>query len=390
MKKTLILLFAALVAVTASAKQEEKESISLYSCHPTRTQIVLPQVDGFNAYKADFHVHTFFSDAEVSPEERVEEAWYDGLDILAITDHIETRRQERAMLKFLKNYSPDKKGFEPINTRCSRGVPADERGIISDLNYSVEAAKAKAKSSYPDLFIIKGTEISREPEKIGHYCALFTKDNNTLYVTDDAQTIRNAKAQGAIIIHNHPGWERASTTKTEFEKGIYTEGLIDGAEVTNGSTFYMNILERCVAEKLFVVSATDIHRRSITQQSGGFYRPMTIVFAKEKSEEAIREALLSRRTLGYCGGNIIGEVSMLEKFFKASITAKLASESSKGKRIVLKNNSSIPYNLTLNGAPVRIEALSEVVITVKDKVVVTVQNMIHKSIQHPTFELNIN
>ena len=117
---------------------------------------------------------------------------------------------------------------------------------------------------------------------------------------------------------------------------------------------------------------------------------MTIVFAKEKSEEAIREALLSRRTLGYCGGNIIGEVSMLEKFFKASITAKLASESSKGKRIVLKNNSSIPYNLTLNGAPVRIEALSEVVITVKDKVVVTVQNMIHKSIQHPTFELNIN
>lgn len=187
MKKLFILTLGLVLGISAYAGPHTSKV--LYDRSAVRTNLVLPQVDGLNCYTADLHVHTNFSDGNLTPEERVKEAWIDGLDILAITDHIETRKGERAMLKFLKGYAPDKeKGFEPINTRCSRGVPADERGIVSDLNYSVSAAQ-KAAKAYPELTIIKGTEISREPVHIGHYCALFTKDNNAIYSTDDAQTI---------------------------------------------------------------------------------------------------------------------------------------------------------------------------------------------------------
>lgn len=354
-------------------------STKLYNNAPIRTNFVLPQVDGLNCYTADLHVHTIFSDGEISPAERVREAWVDGLDIMAITDHIETRRQERDMLKFLKGYAADKeKGFEPINTRCSRGVPADERGIVSDLNFSYKLA-AKTVKNYPELTLIKGTEISREPVHIGHYCALFTKDNNIIYSTDDAQTIRNARAQGAIITHNHPGWERTSTDYTEFEKKVYAEGLIDGIEIANGKDFYPAIVGRAIEKGLYMVSATDIH--GLTASTFGkqnFYRNMTLIFAKDKSEASLREALLSHKTLGYCGGYIIGEKSLLEKFFRASITVTEAGSSKKGNLVTITNNSSFDYSLNHNGRVFVVPAFHSVSATLTlDKAVFTVENMIH-------------
>lgn len=361
----------------------------LYSKSPVRKQIVLPQVDGLNCYTAELHAHTIFSDGNVSPAERVEEAWRDGLDILAITDHIETRRQERDMLKFLKGYSPDKKGFEPINVRCSRGIPADERGIVSDLNLSCDLA-IKAAKNYPELTIIKGIEITREPVHIGHYNALFTKDNNALYTPDDAQTIRNARAQGAIITHNHPGWHRTSTDMTEFEKKIYAEGLIDGIEITNGCEFYPKMVRRAIEKGLYMVSATDVH--STTEplfNNLGFYRDMTLIFAKDKSEKSLRKALLSQKTLCYCAGNIIGELSLLEKFFRASVTAKYIANSSKGPKIVLSNHTSFDYTLICNGDVITLPAFKSISITLrKGEPIFTVKNMIHIDYQHPTFKLD--
>lgn len=355
----------------------------LYNRVAKRTNFVLPQVDGLNCYTADLHVHTIFSDGEVSPAERVKEAWIDGLDIMAITDHIETRRQERDMLKFLKGYAPDKeKGFDPINTRCSRGVHADERGIVSDLNFSFKLA-AKAAKNYPELTLIKGTEISREPVHIGHYCALFTKDNNIIYSTDDAQTIRNARKQGALITHNHPGWERTSTNYTEFEKKIYAEGLIDGIEVSNSRNFYPEIVDRAIDKKLYMVSATDIHATTASiYGKQKFYRDMTLIFAKDKSEASLRKALLSQKTLGYCGGYIIGEKSLLTKFYNASITTILRKEGTKHYYLTLVNNTSFDYNIVYRGVTYHIPAFSAIPLTLKKaSPVYTVENMIHRSNQ---------
>ena len=309
-------------------------------------------------------------------EYRVNEAWHDGLDILAITDHIETRRQERSMLKFLKNYSPDKKGFEPVNTRCSRGVPADERGIIADLNFSYELAKAQAKL-YPDLFLIHGTEISREPVKIGHYCALFTKDNNTIYDRDALQTIRNARKQGALITHNHPGWERTSVDITEFEQKAYDEGLIDGIEIVNGGAFYPKIVGRAIEHKFYMVSATDCHKPN---NFTGCFRNMTLIFAKEKSEAALKEALKARRTLGYAAGYVIGEEKLLNDLFHASVKAEKVYENKKSGKttVLLSNNSSIAYRIFYNYRPYIIPACGKVSLNiVNGDNTIVVENMIH-------------
>ncbi len=393
MRRGIFISVALLLGVTISSAQTKQfnDTERLYSKSPVRAQIVLPQVDGFNCYTADLHVHTIFSDGELSPAERVKEAWIDGLDILAITDHIETRRQERDMLKFLKGYSPDKKGFEPINVRCSRGVPADERGIVSDLNLSTELAR-KAAKDYPGLTIIKGTEISREPVNIGHYCALFTTDNNVLYSTDDAQTIRNARKQGAIITHNHPGWNRTSTDMTEFEKKVYAEGLIDGIEVSNGCSFYPKVVRRAVEKKLYVVSATDVHSSTTPMfRDLGFFRDMTLIFAKDTSEKELRKAFLSQRTLGYCGGNIIGELSLLEKFFRASVRADYLYTNKKGVQVMLTNTTSFDYTLCYGNRVVTLPAMKSMAVALpSEKVAFTVKNMIHVDYQHPTIELKLN
>ncbi|MBQ5691188.1 MAG: histidinol-phosphatase, partial [Alistipes sp.] len=294
-------------------------------------------------------------------------------------------------LKFLKAYAPDKeKGFDPINTRCSRGVHADERGIVSDLNFSFELAK-KAAKNYPELTLIKGTEISREPVHIGHYCALFTKDNNIIYSRDDAQAIRNAKKQGALITHNHPGWERTSTDYTEFEKKIYAEGLIDGIEITNGKDFYPEIVNRAVEKKLYMVSATDIHATTASiYGKQKFYRDMTLIFAKDKSEASLRKAFLSQKTLGYCGGYIIGEKSLLEKFFRASVTVTPAGSTKKGLRVSITNNTSFDYTLNDNGRIVTLPAFHTVSATLTgDKAIYTVENMIHTSNQRLVVEFKL-
>ena len=393
MKRLTYLILGTLLTATAVSAQPRTyaDTEKLYSTAPSRTEIITPKVNGYNCYTADLHVHTMFSDGDITPAERVKEAWIDGLDIMAITDHIETRRQEREMLKFLKGYSPEKKGFEPINVRCSRGVHADERGIVSDLNLSTELARAAVKN-YPGLTIIKGTEISREPVHIGHYCALFTTDNNALYSTDDAQTIRNARAQGAIITHNHPGWERTSTDYTEFEKGIYAEGLIDGIEVSNGSSFYPEIVRRAIDKKLYMVSATDIHATTASiYGKANFYRNMTLIFAKNTSEEEIRKALLSQRTLGYSAGYIIGEKSLLTDFFRASVTAKRVADSSKGIIVEVANHTSFPYTLRYGTRILQLDAMSKISLTVKSaELSFIVENMIHVDYQHPTITLTIN
>ena len=373
-------------AQTKSYKFTEK----LYYNTPSRTNFVLPQVDGLNCYTADLHAHTIYSDGELSPEERVKEAWCDGLDILAITDHIETRRQERNMLKFLKGYSPEKKGFEPINTRVSRGKHADERGIVSDLNFSTELARQTAKS-YPELTIIKGAEISREPVHIGHYCALFTTDNNAIYSRDDAEAIRNARAQGAIITHNHPGWERTSCDMTEFHKKVYGEGLIDGVEITNGTSFYPEIVGRCIDKKLYMVSATDIHATTSYYNKQNFYRNMTLIFAKDKSEKSLKKAFLSQKTLGYCGGYIIGEESLLAKFFQASVKAHYVGAAKKGIKVSLSNQTSFDYLLKYDGIEIPVPAFQTIFVTLKDeKALFEVKNMIHTDYQYPTIELKLN
>ena len=364
MKKLfLILALAGFCFVDASAEKKIPETITFIHNATRRTEIILPKVNGLNVYKADLHSHSIYSDAELTPEQRVREAWFDGLDIFSMTDHVEFRRHEGTMLKFLKGYT-NGEAKKAINSNVIRKA-ANEEGILADLNVPTKLAQNAAKAYGDALLIIPGCEITREPKKIGHYNALFTTDNNAIYDTNPLQSLRNAKKQGALITHNHPGWSRKTCDMTEFEQQAYGEGLIDGVEVMNGIWFYPKLIRRCIDNKLYMLGCTDIHAQTSSYRNNGFFRTMTLIFAKENTLKEVRKALEKGMTLAYSSGNIAGDTKLLQDFFKASVSCNFLSRGKKGAAIyALTNTTSIGYKLRIGKKVFELPAFETITINV--------------------------
>ena len=396
MKK--LLFFAALLMASAASAQthyQDAGNPELLRHHQDKTrqrrEIILPEVNGYTVFKADLHTHSIFSDGSVTPEFRVQEAWHDGLDVMAVTEHLEYRPYEQKMVNFLNDLLPE--GTKATNTNIIGTGKTDKDGIKSDLNYPVRLAEAAAKGY--GLTIIPGIEITRTPETIGHFNALFTKDNNTIHDTDPLQAFRNARAQGALVMSNHPGWRRTNIEMTQTEKTAYAEKLIDGVEVMNTGEFYPGVIDQAIEQKVFMASNTDVHGSTVEdyQFTGeGLFRNMTFILAKDNSLESLKEALKACRTLAYSFGTIAGEESLLKAFFKASIATKVVyTNPSNGNRTVrLTNTSSIPYTFRIGGGNITtLKAFSSVQTTVaKDgKIVVKVENMWSGKDSHPEVEL---
>ena len=367
--KTLFLILA-LVGVSlfeASAQKKIPETVTLVQNAQRRTEIILPKVNGLNVYKADLHTHSIYSDAELTPEQRVKEAWFDGLDIFAMTDHVEYRRHEPKMLQFLKGYTGGK-AKKAVNANVIR-KPATEQGILADLNLPVQLAQKAAKAYGDALLVIPACEITREPKTIGHFNALFTTDNNAIYDVDPLQSLRNAKKQGALITQNHPGWSRKTCDITEFEQKAFDEKLIDGVEIMNGYWFYPKAMQRCVDWNLYMLGCTDIHNQTNHYNQNGNFRTMTFVFAKENSMKAVRKALEKRQTLAYSAGNIAGDAKLLQDFFKASVSCKFLSRGKKGAATyALTNSTSLGYKIRVGRKVFELPAFQTITISVsKDK-----------------------
>ena len=366
-KSVLAAAFALLCTLTAAAQNyyvdaENPEMLRFGDFHgSSRKELVLPaQIGGYNVYKADLHTHTIYSDGSVTPEFRVKEAWLEGLDVIAITDHIEWRPAEDTFGAYLHAEGKKEK----------------------DLNTAVRIAQKEAKSW--DLFIIPGTEITRDGTTVGHFNALFTTDNNKIYDPDPVQAIRNAKNQGALVMHNHPGWWRTSIDFTAAEKKAYEEGLIDGVEVMNDTEFYPGIIDRVRERGLFISANTDIHASSAEHfNSREYMRPITLIFAEERTEKGLREALEADRTLAFGFNTICGCESLLIDFFKASISVKKLP----GGAYMLTNNTSVPYVLQAEGSnKVHLDPFST--IRIDGKTSFYVLNMFSGKDKHPLVEVS--
>lgn len=349
MKKSLIILAIFATSAAASAQSFYVDANNPEMVHPSeardvhRKEIVIPQVNGFNVYKADLHTHTVYSDGQVLPKYRIREAWQDGLDIIAVTEHVEYRPVEADFVSYLEKYT-DKKHKEAVNHRIGAdGITKD--GIMVDLNTAVQISQKLGKSY--GLTIIPGLEITRDANEIGHFNALFTTDNNLVYDPDPYQAILNAKAQNAIVQHNHPGWKRKTLAYSEFQAKVYGEGLVDGVEVVNGDEIYPGIVDRCVKEGLYITANTDIHATTAADYGvNGSDRPMTFIFAKDKSLESVREALEAQRTLAFAFNNVWGADQLLKDLFLACVKVEQVA----GRKYLLTNISSIPFVLQQKGA----------------------------------------
>lgn len=308
MKQTWPLLgIAFLFAFTANAQ----------TSHEADRLIEFPDIPGYLTLKCDLHLHTVFSDGAVWPSIRVQEALRDGLDAIAMTDHLE--------------YQPHKDD-----------IPNPDRNRSYDI--AVEAAGDRG------LIVLKGSEITRDMPP-GHANAIFLQDANRLLQEDAVEVFREVKRQGGFTFWNHPNWTSQRpdgiATLTNLHRQLIEDGLLHGIEVANEGTYSDEALQIALDHDLTIIGTSDIHGLVDWQYNvaHGGHRPVTLVFATTRSAAGIQEALEAGRTAVWFNNTLIGKPEYLVPLIEASL--QITQASYRGDTSVLtvniENTSDVEY-----------------------------------------------
>ena len=317
--------------------------------------INFPDTDDYQVYTVDLHTHSVFSDGHVWPTVRVGEAEHEGIDLIAITEHLE--------------YQPH--GMD---------IPHPDR------NRSFEIAK---NSTETDLLVVNGAEITRMFPP-GHINAVFIQDANKLIKIDrskqneldellldapksfideytgnqwfnDAglaalwpveETLLEARKQNAFVFWNHPVWsaetDNVETIVGDLNKYLFKENLVHGIEVVNGQWFSDEAFQIGLDYDLTLLGTSDIHGLTewdYLNQPGG-HRPLTLVLATDRTENSIKEALIDGRTVIWYKHDLIGLEKNLLPLLKKSL--EITGVSYKGRTIgnvKLKNHTDVRFML---------------------------------------------
>ncbi len=274
-------------------------------------RIVFPDTATHLTLVLDPHTHSAFSDGHVWPRTRIEEALRDGLDAIAITEHLE--------------YQPH----------------------IADLPHrdrNRAYAEAVAAAQGRNLIVINGAEITRDAPA-GHINAIFLDDANALvkvprekldvrkvYVESGAwpaqKAVEAANAQGAFVFWNHPYWggdvPNGITVMPEFHRANAAAKLLHGIEIANGNDYSAETFQIALDHDLTLMGVSDVHDLidwDYEPHKGG-HRPVTLVFAAERSSQSIRQALFDRRTVVWFKNLLIGRPQHLDPLLAASLSLR--------------------------------------------------------------------
>jgi len=296
--------------------------------------IDFPDPEGYVTLVADLHTHTVFSDGDVWPTIRIEEATKDGIDVISFTEHLE--------------YQPH-----------IEDIPHPDR------NRSFELGQLAVSNS--DLMVIRGAEITRQInddlKAPGHINAVFIQDANKLYRYDASrkeealaqfrpqatihspaeeynaiarlwpaeQAMQEANAQSAFVFWNHPAWfaQRPDgiATLENIHKQFIADGLLHGIEVVNMHWFSEAALQIALDNNLTILGTSDVHQLidwDYEPHHGG-HRPVTLILAETNTEASVKEALFARRTVVWFNDLLIGEERNVVPLLKASLTIASAS-----------------------------------------------------------------
>ena len=310
----------------------EAGSLSLDKDINEDRKISFPNTKEYLVIVSDLHTHSVFSDGHVWPNIRVEEALRDGLDVLAITEHLEYQPH----IEFLPNKN--------------RNV-AFKEALLANKNNE-------------DLLVINGAEITRIPPA-GHINAIFIKDANLLFNDDESniplaqellkqypeaasweenKTIRDyyaltsvwpvekavdaAHAQGGFIFWNHSWWTPQSpqgiSVLTDFHKKLIQENKLHGIEIANGINYSDEAFQIAIDNDLTIIGTSDVHNLIDWDYSfyKGKHRPVTLILSKGKSENTIKQALFEGRTIVWFKNNLIGLEDNLLPLLRSSLSLK--------------------------------------------------------------------
>lgn len=257
----------------------------------------------------DLHTHSVFSDGHVWPRIRVGEAIRDGLDAMAITEHLE---------------------WQPHLV----DIPHPDR------NRAYEEAVASLPED-SELILIAGSEITRG-EPIGHMNAVFINDANALvrpgaptepydprayaqaaWEWSAEEAVAQANAQGAFVFWNHSWWQlpNQKAVMTDFHDKAVRDGALHGIEIANGDTYSPESFQIALDRGLTPIGVSDVHNLidwDYLPHEGG-HRPVNLVFARARSAEAIREALFEGRTVVWFDNLLLGRERDLLPLLDASL-----------------------------------------------------------------------
>jgi predicted metal-dependent phosphoesterase TrpH len=329
--------------------------------------IEFPDTNKYKTLAVDLHIHSVFSDGHVWPNIRVAEAQQDGLDAIAMTEHLE---------------------WQPHLA----DIPHPDR------NRSYQEAAESAKGS--DLIVLSGSEITRYLPA-GHINAIFINDANKLINVEGAaknstdtevfgkaaikwpaqEAVEAAHKQGAFMFWNHPNWSNRETsgiTKINtFHAKNAAEGKLHGIEVANTHWYAEAAFQTALDYDLALIGTSDVHDLidwDYLPHEGG-HRPVTLVFAKEKTADSIKEALFARRTAVWFKNLLIGREKDLGPLLASSIKVKSMKYQTDTviAEIRIENTSDAnfdarytgPYSLGLSSDRFQLPAHSITVIEVK-------------------------
>ena len=312
MKKfSIFLMLCSALSLQAQLRNNDVYEITEMNRSQVRSEIRIPDFGGFKTLKCDFHIHTVFSDGKVWPDIRVAEAWQEGLDAIAITDHIE--------------YRPNKEILK------------------GDLNESYKIAKRAGDGIR--FMVIHGIEITRS-KPLGHLNALFINDGLPMDVEEPLDAIDEAIKQGAFIMWNHPGWPDDKSTLYPVHEKLIEANKIHGVEVFNYMEYYPVAFDWCRDNGLTFMANTDMHGLvNIDYGAKNKIRPMTLVLAKERTIESIKEALFAKRSIAYFHGELAGKQEHLKGLLKASLKIRIIND----KYTEVTNISDITYRVIGGG-----------------------------------------
>lgn len=166
MRKNLTLAFFALFCALTAAAQLHNDDVHVHeavSRQNYRQYLRIPDIGGYITLKAiSTSIPTSPTD-RCGPSARVNEAWNDGLDAIAMTDHIEVHKNADII-------------------RCGLNKPYE---------------LAKARGDMIGMIVIPGAEITRK-KPLGHICTLFIQDAVKLDVEDEMQGRRGGLPPGRL------------------------------------------------------------------------------------------------------------------------------------------------------------------------------------------------
>ena len=291
-----------------------------------RRLLPIPDVPGYVALKGDFHLHSVFSDGEVWPTVHVREAWRDGLDVVALTEHLEYRP-----------HRADIAGGPQRAVEVARPL-AERLGIIL----------------VPGVEITRPAPGTRSPWPVGsaHFNVLFAADVGALDTPDLTEVLTRARAQGAFTFWNHPGFMDRPAEWFPHIDALNSQRLFAGIEVVNGDRFYPEALAWAAEHRLAPLACSDAHLPMPAHLTSA-RRPITLLFARTRDLDGVREALAARRTLAWLDDRVWGDAAWLAALWHASVAVEMVSGSAGRPALDLRvrNVSAIDYDVRVVSTP---------------------------------------